>query len=163
MIIGAFASCNGDTWASELGSVLSTRDPFLITTCKRVPKGTNGGISFEGILVSWLGGLTVGLSYYLTVRYTVETNMLLVSPPQWPIIIFGGIAGLVGSFIDSLLGATLQFSGINEQGKIVECPGQDVRHISGLRILDNHSVNLISSIITGVTIPLIALKYWPVR
>ncbi|XP_037936634.1 transmembrane protein 19 [Teleopsis dalmanni] len=162
-VLSAFACCNGDTWASELGSVLSIRDPLLITSCKRVPRGTNGGVSIPGIVVSLIGGLVVGVSYYICVRFTVAANILLVSPPQWPLIVFGGIAGLFGSFIDSVLGATLQYTGIDENGKIVEHPGNNVRHISGLRILDNHSVNLISSVITGVTIPLIALKYWPER
>lgn len=37
--IGAFACCNGDTWASEFGTVIGTGDPFLITTRKRVPRG----------------------------------------------------------------------------------------------------------------------------
>lgn len=36
---GALACCNGDTWASELGSVLSFGDPVLITNLHPVPKG----------------------------------------------------------------------------------------------------------------------------
>lgn len=44
VVTGAFACSNGDTWASELGSVLGGQ-PFLITTFKQVPKGTNGGIT----------------------------------------------------------------------------------------------------------------------
>lgn len=39
--LGAFACCNGDTWASEIGSVVGSKDPFLITSFKRVPKGEN--------------------------------------------------------------------------------------------------------------------------
>lgn len=160
-IPGAFACCSGDTWASELGCVLSSRDPFLITTFKRVPRGTNGGVSWIGLFVSFLGGMVVGLAYFLTVRLTVAANVLMVSPPQWPLIVCGGMAGLFGSVVDSLLGATLQYSGLDEDGKIVDTPAKGVRYISGLRIIDNHSVNLISSIITGVCMPLFAIKYWP--
>lgn len=36
---GVFACCNADTLASELGTVIGTGDPFLITTRKKVPKG----------------------------------------------------------------------------------------------------------------------------
>ncbi|XP_068966750.1 transmembrane protein 19 [Bombus flavifrons] len=155
-ILGAFACCNGDTWASEIGTVLGTKDPLLITTLKRVPRGTNGGISWVGLLASILGGITVGLSYYLTVLITVDTVILQLAAPQWPIIIIGGIGGLFGSVIDSFLGAMLQYSGINEKGKIVERPGKHVKHICGRQILDNHSVNLLSSVITALILPEIA-------
>ncbi|XP_005180698.1 transmembrane protein 19 isoform X2 [Musca domestica] len=164
-VMAVFASCNGDTWASELGSVLSKSDPYLITTFKKVPRGTNGGVSFIGLIVSFLAGVVVGLAYLITVHFTAPAHMHLVAPPQWPLILWGGIAGLFGSLIDSLLGATLQYSGIDEDGKIVDSPDErgHVRHISGLRIIDNHSVNLISSIVTGVCIPVIAMKFWPER
>jgi uncharacterized membrane protein len=46
---------SGDTWSSELGSVLSKGDPYLILSCKKVPRGTNGGVSLVGILASFLG------------------------------------------------------------------------------------------------------------
>lgn len=39
LLTGAFACSNADTWASELGSVISSNDPFLITTRVRVPRG----------------------------------------------------------------------------------------------------------------------------
>ncbi|OAD58671.1 Transmembrane protein 19, partial [Eufriesea mexicana] len=155
-ILGAFACCNGDTWASEIGTVCGNSDPFLITTLKRVPRGTNGGVSWVGLFVSILGGITVGLCHYLTVLITVDTVVLQLAAPQWPIIIIGGIAGLLGSVIDSVLGATLQYSGINEKGKIIEHPGRGVKHICGRQILDNHSVNLLSSVIIALTLPEIA-------
>lgn len=53
----------------------------------------------------------MGLAHYLSVIYYVDKNTLDLSPSQWPIILTGGMAGLFGSIIDSLLGATLQYSG----------------------------------------------------
>lgn len=51
--------------------------------------------------------------------------------------------------------------GQTKKEKIVEHPGPGVKHISGNRILDNHSVNLISTILTGIVMPFIAFKCWP--
>lgn len=160
-VMASFACCNGDTWASELGSVLARGDPFLITTGKRVPRGTNGGVSGIGLLVSFLGGVLIGVVHYLTNLYTIDTDVLRVSSAQWPLIVIGGVGGLVGSLIDSVIGATMQYSGQDKNGKIVEMPGKSVRHISGVRILDNHSVNLISSILTGIVTPALAFHFWP--
>lgn len=160
-VLSSFACCNGDTWASELGTVLARSDPFLITTRKRVPRGTNGGVTFIGLFVSFLGGILIGAAYFVSNYYTVDRQTMNLSPPQWPLIPFGGIGGLLGSVIDSVIGATLQYSGQDEKGRIVETPGKNVRHISGIRILDNHSVNLISSILTGVLMPSFAFHFWP--
>lgn len=116
--------------------------------------------------------------------YTLDSAIWSTSPAQWPIIVFGGCGGLLGSIIDSVIGATLQYSGEcsfaifiivktyfffsiecvlgqDEKGRIVEQPGPGVRHISGHRILDNHSVNLISCILTGIIMPFVAVKCWP--
>ncbi len=38
-LLGALACSTGDTWASEVGPVLSKRKPRLITTWKYVPAG----------------------------------------------------------------------------------------------------------------------------
>lgn len=94
------------------------------------------------------------------IYYVVDRNILAASPPQWPIILFGGIAGLLGSLIDSILGATVQYSGLDSNGRIVERPGENIRYISGHRIFDNHSVNLISSILTALIMPFIAFSFW---
>ncbi|XP_012262920.1 transmembrane protein 19-like [Athalia rosae] len=160
-ILGAFGCCNGDTWASELGTVLGNTEPFLITTREKVPKGTNGAVTWIGLFVSLLGGLVVGLFNYIAILYTVDTIALQLAAPQWPIIIAGGCAGLLGSIIDSILGATLQYSGIDDNGRVVERPGKGVKHISGKQIFDNHSVNLLSSIIMALTLPRLANIFWP--
>jgi uncharacterized protein (TIGR00297 family) len=158
--MSAFACCNGDTWASELG-ILSKSDPILITTLKKVPRGTNGGISSWGLFVSFAGGIFIGIFHYLATILFVDSDALFESPVQFPLILLGGLAGLFGSIVDSFLGATLQFSGQTEDGYIVENPNEAVKKISGsFRILNNHSVNLVSCAITAFSIPMIASTFW---
>ncbi|KAK7793201.1 hypothetical protein R5R35_012842 [Gryllus longicercus] len=153
-ILGSLACCNGDTWASELGAVVGGGEPFLITTRKRVPRGTNGGVTFAGLFFSVIGGAAVGLAYYVALLYCVDPDVLGASPQQWPLIVVGALAGLFGGIVDSLLGATLQYSGLNERtGCVVERAGRGVRHISGIQLLDNHSVNLVSSLLMGLLTP----------
>ena len=52
--VGAMATVNADTWATELG-VLSKRPPRLITTWRVVEAGSSGGISFLGTMASLSG------------------------------------------------------------------------------------------------------------
>merc|ERR1712202_48389 len=60
--------------------------------------------------------------------------------------------------VDSLIGASLQFSGKDAKtGKIVEVAREGVIPIAGKMVLDNHSVNLVSSILTALLLPKIAL------
>ncbi|XP_045498001.1 transmembrane protein 19 [Colias croceus] len=161
-VLGVLACCNGDTWASELGTVLSHSDPYLITTFKRVPKGTNGGVSVIGTILSTVGGLVIGLAHYLSVMYFSDRILLTYAPPQWPIILYGAVGGLLGSLIDSLMGATLQYSGVDKDGKIVSHSRLSVKHISGRNILDNNSVNLMSTVIMGLLIPTLCKNVWPI-
>ncbi|XP_050666183.1 transmembrane protein 19 [Leptidea sinapis] len=160
-VLGVIACCNGDTWASELGTVLSKSDPFLITSFKRVPKGTNGGMSVIGTALSTVGGLVIGLSHYLTILYFADKTLLSYAPPQWPIILYGALGGGLGSLIDSIMGATLQYSGIDNEGKIVSHSSLAVKHISGRNILDNNSVNLMSTVLMGLLLPTISKYFWP--
>lgn len=160
-VLGAFACSNGDTWASELGTVLSKGDPLLITTWKKVPKGTNGGVSLMGTVCSTLGGLVIGGAHYIVTIYFSDDSMLAYAPPQWPILVFGAVAGFLGSLIDSIMGAILQYSGVDKDGKIVSHSSLSVKHISGRNILDNHSVNLMTTVVMGILLPTISKMFWP--
>ncbi len=158
-VLGALACCSGDTWASEIGSVWSKQSPRLITTFQRVPRGTNGAVSLAGLTASVIGGTVVGAAFYLGVLWG---GFSCATPQGWRLLLLGSVSGLIGSLLDSFLGATLQFSGVEEStGAIVEEPGPGIKRIpmTGLPILDNHGVNLASSIITALLTPWIALHF----
>lgn len=153
-VLGAIACSCGDTWASEIGSVYSSKDPILLVGLRRVPRGTNGAVSLIGLIVSFVGGAAVGLGYYLTILVFVPRNILSMAPAQWPVVIAGGFCGLTGSLVDSVLGGYFQYSGMDRATKkVVEVPGDRVKWISGSYILDNHAVNLLSSLFTGLIAP----------
>lgn len=146
IILGHYACCNGDTWASELG-ILSTSNPILITTGRRVPKGTNGGISAYGTFASIIAGFSVGVVYYLgSLPFAVGT----ASTSQLWVIPLATMAGVLGSVIDSLLGATLQYSAVDARTGLVNShPTPGDKHITGTYLLNNHVVNYLSSILTA--------------
>ena len=152
--VASIACCCGDTWASEVGSVIGGK-PLLITSWQRTPIGTNGGISLAGVLCSVAGGAVVGGAYFLSLgALWSEGSSEVDLPSQLLVVPVGAASGLLGSLVDSLLGATLQYSGYSEKlGKVVNCPGPGVVQISGRDVLDNHTVNLLSSLITALVIP----------
>lgn len=98
----------------------------------------------------------VGLAYFIALICFVNFSEHLLSvTSQVPVILIGGLAGLLGSVIDSILGATVQFSGYSEElGHMVNEDAPRVKHISGINILDNHQVNFVSSLLTALIVPL---------
>lgn len=100
------------------GAILVSSHVFLC-----LYTGTNGAVSLVGLLVSIVGGLVVGVAYYTALVLSCTNEYLNSGPPQLPIILVAAICGLLGSIIDSLLGATLQYSG--------HLCSQFVKHIFG--------------------------------
>lgn len=159
-LLGALACSTGDTWASEVGPVISQSQPRLITTWEEVPAGTNGGVTPVGLVASFLGGAVVGVAYLVTQLLTVSD--LHLADPQWPIVVYGGVAGLLGSMLDSFLGAHLQYSGFDSSiGKVVSYESATTRRICGKPILDNNAVNLFSSVLIALVLPGFAWGVWP--
>ena len=102
--------------SSHVGVIRSTECQFY---CISVA-GTNGAVSVAGTLSSAVGGLVVGLAYYpVAVLCGREASVGGVTPPQWPLLVVTASTGLLGSLIDSVLGATLQYSG--EYSFVVVC------------------------------------------
>jgi uncharacterized protein (TIGR00297 family) len=157
-MIGALATVNADTWATELG-VLSRGLPRMITTFKPVARGTSGAISAAGTLAAAAGALFIGLVAYA--GRTVQLNTVLQLDARarvafdlltLQLIACALIGGVVGALADSLLGATAQaryFSaarnGVTERAR--DHDGQPNRHIGGLRWMNNDWVNFLSSLI----------------
>ena len=96
-MLGSIGCCAGDTWASELGTVINSRfdtnkDPRLITQpWRHVPKGTNGGVSFVGLVASFAGGIVVGVAFYLGVLMGVGSYV----PNQANLILVGKVTFLI--------------------------------------------------------------------
>ena len=109
--VSAVAAASADTLASELGSL--SDKVYLITSWRRVPPGTDGGVSFAGQLAALMGaGLIALLGLVL---------LGVVSPRLWPgpalllspwTLAIPTFAGFVGCQVDSLLGATLEIRGL---------------------------------------------------
>ncbi|SCV74761.1 BQ2448_7790 [Microbotryum intermedium] len=166
--------------ASELG-ILSSTPPRLITSLRSVPRGTNGGISIWGLFVSLAGGTLIGSAAALSLalenpecsqlqatRLVLLGGKVVLSLPWYGWIVgLGAWGGLVGSLIDSFLGATVQPSYYSlSRKKIVHSntnpkdPKEEIINVpgSGLSILSNNQVNLISSALTG---SIVLASNWP--
>jgi len=147
--IGYYGCCCGDTWSSELG-VLSKKMPRLITTGEQVKPGTNGGVTTLGLVASAAGGFAVGFAFWCGGLFvpvvTGKIGLALQFAAQWPVLVIGLGAGVVGSLMDSLLGATIQFSGYcSERRRMVSKPGPTVTKVSGLNFLSNSAVNFVTA------------------
>jgi uncharacterized protein (TIGR00297 family) len=97
MYVGCVATAAADTLASEIG--VTGGIPFMITTLKRVPIGTNGGVTLVGETVALLGGLIVSVAAFALGVITL------------PMVLVCTLAGFVGTNIDSVVGATLENRG----------------------------------------------------
>lgn len=93
-----FACCLGDTMASELG-ILAPTQPWLITSFKPVPAGTNGGISVSGTAASLIGGVIMGLTLSATVLFECTSCRGNTLSLILDMLVRGGAAGLLGSLV----------------------------------------------------------------
>ena len=135
---GAIAAAAADTWATEIGARASAQ-PILITTGKRVPSGTSGGITPLGTAGGVAGAALMAALAGLVAGSLRARGIVVVAA-----------AGIMGMLADSLLGATLQARyACPECGRIMERPGfchAPVRLVRGWRWLDNDAVNLLGSL-----------------
>ncbi|CAK7211767.1 hypothetical protein SBRCBS47491_001227 [Sporothrix bragantina] len=144
-IIANYAAVAADTFSSELG-ILSSATPRLITslTLRKVPRGTNGGVTLGGLGAGLLGSLIVvtfamlflPLCTTTTTRNPLQFGTAAASAAAaWTgadrraLMTFLTLWGVLGSLLDSVLGGLFQRSVRDvRSGKIVEGEG-------GVRVL----------------------------
>lgn len=136
LYLGAVAAATADTWGTEIG-VLTMGRTISVLSFKPVSPGTSGGISETGTLAGALGALVIALSGYGWFS-DLKTAIVIV------------LAGVAGSLIDSLLGATVQVQFRCEVcGKQTERTGhcgKPSTRISGVPWINNDIVNILCSL-----------------
>jgi uncharacterized protein (TIGR00297 family) len=91
---GAISAALADTLSSEVG-YYSKKDPVMITTFKRVKRGTDGGITLLGEAAALFGGIIIAILYFFAYHnYSASAVIIL--------------AGLVGTNVDSIFGAVFE-------------------------------------------------------
>jgi uncharacterized membrane protein len=136
-IIANYACVAADTFSSELG-ILAKGQPRLITSLnfRKVPRGTNGGVTLTGLGAGLLGSVIVVTAAMLFLPFcTEETAGKMGGGAPWlseqrrTLILGLTIWGFFGSVVDSVLGGLFQRSVKDiRSGKIVEGEG-------GVRVL----------------------------
>ena len=92
----SFSAKLGDTFGSEIGKRFG-KNTFLITSLRKVEKGTEGAISLEGTLASLLGSVIMSIFFLkLGIIYSY-LQFIIVS-----------ISGFIATIIESFIGASLQ-------------------------------------------------------
>jgi uncharacterized membrane protein len=123
-IIANYAAVAADTFSSELG-ILSKSKPRLITslTFRKVPPGTNGGVTGHGLAAGLLGSLViVAASMAFTPFCAPRQGWGLKERQRFSFAM--ALWGALGSVLDSLLGGWLQQSVVDTRsGRIVEGNG----------------------------------------
>jgi len=106
---GALAAAFADTASAEIG-LLSTSRPVLITSGKRVPHGTNGGVSVLGFVGAFLAcALVAGLAWSDGFLAIVLKRHLAAPGRTMSLAAAAiGLAGMAGTVVDSILGATVE-------------------------------------------------------
>lgn len=152
--MGALATATADTWATEAG-ILSHRQPRLITTSRPVPAGTSGGVTSFGTAAAAAGAFLMGLVFWLLHHCRKAYTVL-------PLI--ACISGIIGSFFDSLLGATVQaiyYCPIcdKETERQVHNCGTKTHSLRGLSWMSNDVVNFLATLLGGLVAILMYIPF----
>ncbi len=131
----AFAAATADTWGTEIGR-LSKGKTRSVVSWKVVERGVSGGISWQGTLGGMLGAGAIAVLAYYGSDFISEREVMMIAG-----------AGVMGSLIDSILGATLQVryqhvsSGHISEEKVLN--DAKYKPVKGIPWMTNDIVNLL--------------------
>ena len=141
VFLGGLSALGADTCATEIG-VRFGGTPRHALTGRALRRGESGGVTLLGLLASILGALLAPAAWAAFTPFGLR-GVLLVT-----------FAGTAAAFVDSLLGATLQYRGTDEAtGRVTEArrtASGRTRRVAGLAWLDNDGVNLVAGIVGAV-------------
>jgi len=139
LFVLAIAASAADTWATEIGTMLS-RSPVDILSFRKVEPGTSGGTTWLGSVGAIAGAFFIALIAFLVFENGMFSNITN--------IIFITSAAFISQIIDSILGSALQARFKCECGAETEvpnhCDGKFTHQIKGLHFINNDAVNLLS-------------------
>lgn len=159
--VASIAEAAADTIASEIG-VLSQRAPRSVVSGRRLSPGESGGVSVAGSLAAAVGSALIAFVWGAWNGLSHPATAAAV-PLQVCAIWFSGI---VGMFVDSLLGAALQ--AVYESGtgggttERSDEGGRANRLVRGVRWVNNDFVNSAGTLTAAVVSLLFLLPgTWP--
>ena len=92
----SFVAKLADTFGSEIGKRFG-KYTFMITTLKKVERGTEGAISLEGTFASLLGSILMTKIMFLLGFLTTQKQLIIVS-----------VCGFLATILESYIGANFQ-------------------------------------------------------
>ncbi len=157
--IGTLAAVLADKSGSEIGS-LSLNPPKMMFTSQIMPTGTSGARSSLGFFAEIASSFTLGCFVTFLQVLSLGSSIIFFSF-EW--LVVATISGVVGSLIDSSLGATLQAQYVcpvchkhTEKKLHCDTPTQLTK---GIVWIDNQIVNFSASLVGGL-IGMIAVLVW---
>ena len=136
-LAGAIAAATADTWATEVGRWWRAT-PRSALSGRPLEPGESGGMTAAGTFAAMLGAAFIGL----------------LAAGLWPDLEPGDallieVAGFAGMWVDSVLGATVQYKAYcSACGRVVEerrHPHETDRR-QGFSLIDNHAVNVAATL-----------------
>jgi len=141
MGVGALAESASDTWATEIGTLFGGT-PRSISSFAPIAPGMSGGVTMAGTIAALAGAVFVA---------SVASGL------SWPmrVAIASFVGGVVGSTLDSVLGAMLQVRNRCDRcdcgtERVIHDCGAMSRRVGGISWLGNDTVNFICCAVGGL-------------